>query len=293
MVLRHIESFLNKSWEERFRNARYLFRQGLAKIPYAPIPVRIRMSETEQVAFWWSYVVPFFDAHRGFFDYWGHDLGDIRYLWRALKPGMVFLDIGAHHGLYTLVAAKRLGADGTVVAFEPSPHEFRRLRLHVRLNGMRSVRAEPLALGAEGSKRTFFQIVSGDNTRGGLRPPASSDRISETSVETARLDDYVERLALDRVDLVKLDVEGGELEVLQGASSILAKFRPVFICEVLDATTHAWGYDAREIVLKFQKHDFRLFEIQLDGSVVPHEIKDHYPGVRNYLAVPEERCGLS
>jgi FkbM family methyltransferase len=293
MVLRHIESFLNKSWEERSRSARYLFRHGLAKIPYAPVPVRIRMSETEKVAFWWSYVVPFFDADRGFFDYWGHDLGDVRYLWKVLRPGMVFLDIGAHHGLYTLVAAKRLGANGTVVAFEPSAREFRRLCLHIRLNGMRSVLAEPIALGAEESKQTFFQIVSGDNTRGGLRPPASSDRVTETSVETARLDDCVERLALDRVDIVKLDVEGGELEVLEGASMVLAKFRPLFICEVLDATTQAWGYDAREIVLKFKKHDFRLFEIQLDGSVVPHEIKNHYPDVRNYLAVPEERCGLS
>jgi FkbM family methyltransferase len=292
MALRRIESFLHMSWDERFTNARYFFRQGLAKIPYAPVPVRMKTSETDEVEFWWSYVVPFFDARRGFFEYWGHDLGDLRYLWRILRPGMVFFDIGAHHGLYTLVAAKRLGADGTVVAFEPSAREFRRLRLHLRLNGMRSVRAEPIAVGAMASKQNFFQVISGDNTRGGLRPPASSDRVSETSVETTRLDDYVARLALDRVDLVKLDVEGGELEVLQGASSVLAKFRPIFICEVLDATTQVWGYNAREIVLMFQRFDFQIFEAQLDGSIVPHEIKDHYPDVRNYLAVPRERCGL-
>jgi FkbM family methyltransferase len=293
MALRHIESFLHKSWDERVTSVRYYFRQSLAQIPYAPVPVRIRMSETEEVAFWWSYVVPFFDEGRGFFDYWGHDLGDVRYLWRVLRPGMVFLDIGAHHGLYSLVAAKRLGADSTVVAFEPSQNEFRRLRLHLRLNGMRSVLAEPIALGATSCKQKFFQVISGDNTRGGLRPPASPDRVLETSVETASLDEYLARLALDRVDLVKLDVEGGELEVLQGASSVLAKFRPIFICEVLDATTQVWGYNAREIVLMFKRHDFRLFEIQLDGSIVPHEIKDHYPDVRNYLAVPEEQCGLS
>jgi len=251
------------------------------------------MSETEEIAFWWSYVVPFFDEDRGFFDYWGHDLGDIRYLWRILRPGMVFLDIGAHHGLYSLVAAKRLGADSTVVAFEPSQNEFRRLRLHLRSNGMRSVRAEPIALGATSSNQKFFQIISGDNTRGGLRPPASSDRVLETSVETACLDDYLRRRAVNRVDLVKLDVEGAELEVLQGASVVLAKFRPIFICEVLDTTTQAWGYNAREIVLMFRRYDFRLFESQLDGSIIPHEIKDRYPDVRNYLAVPEERCGLS
>jgi len=293
MALRHIESFLHKSWDEKVTSARYYFRQSLAQIPYAPVPVRIRMSETEEIAFWWSYVVPFFDEDRGFFDYWGHDLGDIRYLWRILRPGMVFLDIGAHHGLYSLVAAKRLGADSTVVAFEPSQNEFRRLRLHLRSNGMRSVRAEPIALGATSSNQKFFQIISGDNTRGGLRPPASSDRVLETSVETACLDDYLRRRAVNRVDLVKLDVEGAELEVLQGASVVLAKFRPIFICEVLDTTTQAWGYNAREIVLMFRRYDFRLFESQLDGSIIPHEIKDRYPDVRNYLAVPEERCGLS
>ena len=76
MALRHVENFLNMSWGERFTSARYFIRQGLAKIPYAPVPVRIRVSETDEVRFWWSYVVPFFDARRGFFDYWGHDLGD-------------------------------------------------------------------------------------------------------------------------------------------------------------------------------------------------------------------------
>jgi hypothetical protein len=164
MVLPHIKRLLNKSWGERLTTARYFVRQGLAKIPYLPVPVRLRMSETEEVEFWWSYVVPFFDARRDFFDYWGHDLGDLRYLWRMLRPGMVFLDIGAHHGVYTFVAAKRLGADGTVVAFEPSAREFRRLRLHLRLNRMRSVRAEPIAVGAIASKRKFFQVVSGDNS---------------------------------------------------------------------------------------------------------------------------------
>jgi hypothetical protein len=91
---------------------------------------------------------------------------------------------------------------------------------------------------------------------------------------------------------VKLDVEGGELEVLQGASKVLTTFRPVFICEVLDAATHAWGYEAREIVLKFQSFAYSWFEFRSDGSIVPHEIKDHYPDVRNYLAVPSERCPL-
>ena len=108
----------------------------------------MKMSPSDEIQFWWSYVVPYFDATRGFFDYWGHDLGDLRFLWRNLKPGIVFLDIGAHHGIYSIVAAKKLGTNGTVVAFEPSSREYRRLRLHLRLNR--------LQFSSSGTARSWF-----------------------------------------------------------------------------------------------------------------------------------------
>ena len=251
----------------------------------------MKISPSDEIQFWWSYLVPHFDATRGFFDYCGHDLGDLRFLWRTLKPGAVFLDIGAHHGVYSVVAAKKLGKNGVVVAFEPSVREYRRLRIHLRLNRLDSVRTEPLALGSAACTQKFFQITNGDNTRGGFRPPASEDRVSEISVETVRLDDYVSRFPLKRVDLVKLDVEGGEREVLQGASTVLAKFRPIFICEVLDATTQAWGYEAREIIQFLESLGFNWFDIRSDGSISPHTTREHYPEIRNYVAVPKEKVG--
>ena len=284
-----IESFLQRPWEEKVLTARFFFRKGLAKIPYALVPVRMKMSSSEEIQFWWSYLVPHFDATLGFFDYRGHDLGDLRFLWRNLKPGAVFLDIGAHHGVYSVVAAKKLGANGIVAAFEPSVREYRRLRMHLRLNRLGSVRAEPVALGSAACTQKFFQITNGDNTRGGFRPPASEDRVSEISVETVRLDDYVSQFPLARVDFVKLDVEGGEREVLRGASSVLTKFRPIFICEVLDATTQAWGYKAREIIQMLESFDFAWFDIRSNGSIVPHKIREHYPEIRNYVAVPKEK----
>ncbi|HTQ61001.1 MAG TPA: FkbM family methyltransferase, partial [Candidatus Solibacter sp.] len=161
------------------------------------------------------------------------------------------------------------------------------------MNRMNWVRAEALAIGAVTSRQEFFQVVDGDSSRGGLKPPASSDRVQATSVESIRLDDYVSRAALKRLDIVKLDVEGAELDVLAGAPNVLEKFRPLFICEVLDAATHAWKYEAREIVLKFQSYGFNWFEFRPDGSIAPHQIRERYPDVRNYLAVPSERCPLS
>jgi FkbM family methyltransferase len=292
MASRHIESFFRKSWNEKFTTVQFFVRKNLAKVPFVPVPVRMRISDRQEIRFWWSYISPFSDPNRGIFDYWGHDLADLRFLWNHLEPGMVFLDIGAHHGIYSIVAAKRLGRNGTIVAFEPSLPEYRRLRLHIRMNQIRAVRAESTAIGATTSTRKFFRVVGGDSTRGGLQPPASHDRVAETSVESVRLDDFVSRFPLDRIDMVKLDVEGGELEVLQGASNVLTKLRPTFICEVLDAATQAWGYEARQIILKFKSFDFKWFEFRPDGSVVSHDVKDRYPDVRNYLAVPRERCPL-
>jgi len=293
MASSRIDNFLHKSWSEQFNTAQFVLRRSLAKIPYAPVPVRMKVAEGEEIRFWWSYLVPYFDERRNFFDYWGHDLPDLRFLWRTLKPGMTFMDIGAHHGIYTIVAAKRLAGDGAVVSFEPSEREGRRLRLHLHMNRMNWVRAEALAIGAVTSRQEFFQVVDGDSSRGGLKPPASSDRVQATSVESIRLDDYVSRAALKRLDIVKLDVEGAELDVLAGAPHVLEKFRPLFICEVLDVATHAWKYEAREIVLKFQSYGFNWFEFRPDGSIAPHQIRERYPDVRNYLAVPSERCPLS
>jgi FkbM family methyltransferase len=291
MASRHINSFLMKSWPQRYRTAQFCFRQGLAKLPYLPVPVRLRISPAEQIEFWWSRVIPFFDENRGFFDYWADDVGDLRFLWRILEPGMVFMDIGAYQGIYSLVAGNKLQQDGTIIAFEPSPREYRRLRMHLCLNGLSGARAEQIALGATAKPTTFFQVITGDTARNGLRPPACSDPVAKISVNLISLDDYVTRRQLTRLDIIKLDVEGGEMDVLRGAAGVLAKFRPLLICEVLDATTQVWGYNARQIISTLQDEGYDWFEFTEDGSAVPHAIQDEYPRVKNYLAVPKEKCG--
>ena len=251
------------------------------------------MLDGEDIKFWWSYIAPFFDPARGFFDYWGKDMGDLCFLWRFLRTGMVFFDVGAYHAIYSLVAARRLGTTGGVFAFEPSPRELRRLRLHFRWNRIRTARIEPCAVAAARGEGNFFQVVSGDTTRNGLRPPTSSDSVAEITVKTVALDEYVCELSLKRVDVVKLDVEGGEIEALRGAAQLLTQLRPVVICEILDAATQAWGYQAREIVTALSRHDYAWFDFQPDGTLIPHEVQDCYPDVRNYLAVPREKCAAA
>jgi FkbM family methyltransferase len=291
MISDHIQSFWRKSWTDRFATAEFKFRQGLAKLPYVPVPLHVRLSPQDKLTLKWSYVAPFHDPNRGFFDYWAGDLPELQLLWKLLQPGMVFMDIGAYHGIYSLIAAKRMGSSGQVVAFEPSPRERHRLKLHLRWNGIRTVRVESCAVSSGITTCLFFQVVSGDTTRNGLRPPASTDVVKELPIKTVSLDQYVADASLRRVDVVKLDVEGAELDTFRGATRVLTDLRPIFICEVLDATSQVWGYEAKQTISMLKTFDFEWFEIRSDGSLVPHETKDSYPEVRNYLAIPHEKCG--
>ena len=292
MTSHSMQRFWHKPWNEKLSTAEFLVRQGLAKLPFVPVPVNLDVTSTESVRLWWSYFVGFYDQDRAFFDYWGHDVGDLRFLWKVLQPGNTFLDIGAYHGVYSVVAGKRVTNRGHVIAFEPSPRERHKLHLHLRLNGIRCAKVEPFAVGGAASETTFFQVVSGDPTRNGLKPPATDDSVSKITVKTTSLDQYVAEAGIRQVDVMKLDVEGGELDVLRGAAGMFNQFRPILICEVLDETTKVWGYPAREIVSLLAAAGYRWFECRTDGSLIPHEILEEYPAVKNYVAIPREKLPL-
>lgn len=265
----------------------------LSKLPYVPARLHLKISSGATIGFWWSYIAPFFDPARGFFDYWGSDGGDLRFLWKFLRPGMTFFDVGAYHGIYSLVAAKRVGPTGRIYAFEPSPRESRRLAVHFRWNNVRTARIEPYAVGGAAEAKTFFQVVSGDTTRNGLRPATSSDAVTAINVKMIALDSFIAESGLCSVDVVKMDIEGGEIEALRGATQMIGKLRPVLVCEVLDMATQPWGYDARAIILALQRYDYAWFESLPDGTLTGHTIKDRYPDIRNYVAVPREKCGTT
>jgi FkbM family methyltransferase len=292
MASRLARRFLAKSWPERYNAAQFHFRRALSKLPYLPVPVRLQISPGEQIEFWWSRVVPYHDENRGFLDYWGHDAGDLRFLWKVLQPGMTFIDIGANDGVYSLVAGKKLQAAGSVIAFEPSPREFLRLETHFRLNRMPPphFRAEPQALGLKSGLRPFVQVTSGDTSRSGFRAPSSGDPVRDISVATTTLDEYVASSGFTQINVIKLDVEGGEMDVLCGATAAIARFRPVFICEVLDTAAEPWGYPARDIVSALAALDYRWFDVSESGLLTPHQMRSEYPRVKNYVAIPREKA---
>jgi FkbM family methyltransferase len=208
---------------------------------------------------------------------------------RFLQRGMMVLDIGAHHGFYTLLASQCVGAEGRVISFEPSQRERDALLQHVRLNRCENVAVQELALGNEEKETSLYvaeELTTGCNS---LRPPIVLGGTSPMRVEVMRLDNWLQKQKISHVDFIKLDVEGGELDVLKGAHELLERRpRPVILTEVQDIRTEPWGYPAKEIIEHMSQKGFKWFEIEKDGNVIVFEAgASRLDG--NFVACPEER----
>ncbi len=209
---------------------------------------------------------------------------------RFLRSGMTFFDVGAHHGLYTLLASKRVGIPGHVYAFEPVPDVFRKLSMNLRLNSCRNLVAEQIALGCCQQEADMHIVNGRESGCNSLCLPARdvAPKTSLIKVSVMTLDEYVQRKNIDVIDLIKIDAEGGELDVLRGAERILTgNARPLVLCEVEDRRTAPWGYPAREIIDWLDQRGFHWFEPTKDGLMRHQKCEDYdYDGL---IAVPQER----
>ena len=145
------------------------------------------------------------------------------------RPGDWVLDVGANVGDWTLPMALRVGRQGKVLAFEPIPYLAETIAKTARINRHDWVEVLQLAL-ASVNGTAEFSVERGNS--GGSRLGRLGGDFSQITVETARLDSVLSgRPDVERIDFVKIDVEGFEAEVLQGARETLARFRPSLLIE--------------------------------------------------------------
>jgi FkbM family methyltransferase len=217
------------------------------------------------------------------------ETSDLQFVGKFLVPGMTVLDIGAHHGLYTLLAAKRVGRSGRVIAFEPSPRERTRLIEHVRLNFFSNIVVESFALGPERSEARLYQVAGAEDYCNSLRPPVNKQIEKNLVVQVTSLDEYLSERGIASIDFVKIDTEGAELGILKGATKLLeTKPRPVVLCEVAQVRTAAWGYLAGEILTLMRDRGYEWFGTNGGGGLVRLE-EDVDLRNANLVAIPSEK----
>jgi len=149
-----------------------------------------------------------------------------RFIAQELSSGDTFYDIGANVGFFTVIAARRVGPAGRVVAFEPVHSNAALLRRNLAANAFENAEIVEAAVGDRSGSVPFLSRTAVD---GKVHPRG------DTQVRMVRLDD----LDLPAPDLVKIDAEGAEFDVLRGARALIERHRPTIVCELHRTVTAA------------------------------------------------------
>jgi FkbM family methyltransferase len=197
---------------------------------------------------------------------YGRSDPDLDLVGRLLSPGDVFVDGGANVGLFTLVAARRVGPSGKVIAFEPGGRVRLRLLENLVLNDFSHVEVMPHALSSAPGEASFQEFDIAGAGLNHLLPPDQHGGACSVAVTT--LDLALAARDLSRLVLIKLDLEGAEHAALMGAAAVLRRCYPDLILEIERDHLHRLSSSPEAIAALLQDHGYRLYRLEADGSAL-------------------------
>jgi len=172
-----------------------------------------------------------------------HEPGVTKFIDKYVKRGMTVLDVGANVGCHALRFAKVVGAEGKVIAFEPTAWAFSKLERNVGLNSFNNITLEKLALSDVSRKDTVTFPSSWTLDKGGLPGYVATEQ-----VDLITLDDYVNTNKISNIDLIKIDVDGYEYKVIRGGYNSIKRFKPAIIIELGRFTLKRHGDNLEDLV---------------------------------------------
>jgi FkbM family methyltransferase len=177
-----------------------------------------------------------------------------------VRPGATVLDIGANVGYFSLVAARQVGAQGRVYAFEPGPDNFALLLRNIEINKLANITAVPKAVSNE-SKTTTLTLAELPDQHSLFAPPTVA-ATGTIPIQCVAVDDF---LAGQTVDVIKIDVEGNELRALDGMRQTVMKSTAlVMFVEFNPASFRQAGVQPEDLISKLQGLGFELRVIEED-----------------------------
>jgi FkbM family methyltransferase len=210
--------------------------------------------------------------------------GTQKTLQKLVKPGDTVFDIGANIGAHTLDMAKSAGRFGKVYAFEPSDFAFAKLKRNLALNSELQSRTYPrqILLAASFAEPPEREIYASWPLRsdGTVHPKHRGRLVTVEHATVEALDDFVNREGITRLDLIKIDVDGHELPVLQGASETLRRFQPTLVMEMSPYIHAEFHHIFGEFIEVLKNFGYSLSDadsgqpIPLDATQLEHLIPD-------------------
>jgi FkbM family methyltransferase len=179
------------------------------------------------------------------------------------KKGDVVIDIGAHIGLFSVCASQLTGETGKVYAFEPAPKTNNLLKHTITINKMQNtIHSRKEAIG-EADGVTFFNIsdLEADNSNS-LVAYKTDRELRKVEINLMSIDSFVSKYTLNKVNFIKIDAEGYELDVLKGAQQTLKTLKPTVILALHPAGINANGDTLEQIFDLIQSLSFTMFLVK-------------------------------
>lgn len=247
-----------------------------------PIRIKTKTFWNEEMTILIPEVVSLSLCKYGFFEE-----GLTRMVLEYLKPSMIFFDIGAHFGYFTLLSSILVGNEGQIHSFEPTPSTFDILKVNVSnkhnifLNNLAVFSERKIVLINDyGTKYSAFNSIY--NSR--LSQDIHQSEIKKYEVESISIDDYVEHNGVIP-NFIKIDVESSEYEVLLGMEKTIAKFHPVISIEVGDMGVKDIP-TSKNLINFLVNKGYQPYEFK-DGKILQHALKKNQYPYDNILFLPE------
>jgi FkbM family methyltransferase len=214
---------------------------------------------------------------RAIYHYGYYEEGLTRMVLEYLRPGMVFIDIGAHLGYYTLLASTIVGDAGQVHAFEPTPSTYSILKTNTQ--GRKNVILNRLAVFSLGSTLQFYDYGAHYSGHNSFTTPRLPKQVLKKihpktfQADCVTLDDYCAINGV-RPDFVKIDAESAEFDILTGMQGVIEKYHPIISLEVGDEEIPGVRR-SKECVMFLIERGYRALEYK-NGLIIDHTIREKY-----------------
>ena len=207
-----------------------------------------------------------------------------------IEPGHVYFDVGGHIGYHAVAAAHKVGVNGQVFAFEADPIMYERLSRN--LEQFSWAHATHAAVWDHSGILTFARSpVAHESGWGTLSEVRDFDKGEHLDVRAISLDEWCRDTRVTRWDMMKLDAEGSELAVLQGAQNALEQFRPIMIIEINGIVLKQSGISSTQVVDLLTARSYRLFSLTF-GRLESWKIAKH-TDFSDTLCLPEIRVATA
>ncbi|SDJ72881.1 FkbM family methyltransferase [Chryseobacterium jejuense] len=175
-----------------------------------------------------------------------YEKNEIDYLYSVLQDGDTFIDIGGNIGIFSLNASQIVGKEGKVYAFEAFKPNYEKFSQHLSINHFNNVTLEHQAVS---DNNNYIEILYNESYGNvGMASSYLENFTAKEKVKSIILDDYVKNQQLVKIDLIKIDIEGGEFSALQGMQEILTHYQPKIIIEINNIALKNSDHSEEELI---------------------------------------------